>query len=76
VRLLEGIGAAWLAWRRSPTLSHSAEELAHEPSLEEMSAMLRARRFRVVRQGIHCTLTAFRWAMRAASPFTWARCWY
>lgn len=51
VRLLKSIGAARLAWRRSPALSRGAAELAHEPLLKEMAAALQARRFRVVRQG-------------------------
>jgi hypothetical protein len=51
VRLLEGIGAAWLAWRRSPVLSRGAAELASEPSLEEMATTLQARRLRVGYQG-------------------------
>lgn len=51
VRLLKSIGAARLAWLRSPTLSRGAAELAAEPLLEEVAATLRARRFRVIRQG-------------------------
>ena len=51
VRVLDGIGAAWLAWRHSPALSHGAAELANEPSLDEMATTLQAQRFRVVRQG-------------------------
>ena len=51
VRLLESIGAAWLAWRRPAPLTRGAAELLGESALEVMATTLQARRFRVVYQG-------------------------